>query len=221
MSKSVLVFSHGFGVRKDARGMFPDIAKALPDTVPIMFNYNDRDPDDGSLIVAPLDKQADKLEQIIERAKSQFPNFPIDLICHSQGCVVAALLKPIGIRKAIFLAPPATLSIERMVKLFGGRPRSRIDFKGTSLLERSDFSFTKVPPEYWTSIQNRNIPQLFNDFAKITDLIIVHALEDEVVGKTDFSALSPDVKQVELHAKHNFDGDTKQELLNVVRKELA
>jgi len=33
MPKHIVIFSHGFGVRKDSRGMFTDIAEALsPDT---------------------------------------------------------------------------------------------------------------------------------------------------------------------------------------------
>jgi len=218
--ESVVVFSHGFGVGKDARGLFADIAGALP-VATVMFDYNEVDPGDGSLTVAPLDTQARKLGQAIAAARAQYPGLPVDLVCHSQGCVVAAILRPAGVRRAVFLAPPATLSAQRMKRQFGGRPGSRISMDGVSLLRRSDGTFTKVPATYWPSIQNRNVPQLCNDFAAITDLVVVIAAMDEVVGAGDFSRLSPDVRVIQLPARHNFDGAERPELLRVVREALA
>ena len=39
--RSVVLFSHGFGVKKDARGMFTDIVQSLgSDYLPVMFDYN-------------------------------------------------------------------------------------------------------------------------------------------------------------------------------------
>lgn len=41
LMKRVIVYSHGFGVRKDDRGLMTDIAHALPGYEHILFDYND------------------------------------------------------------------------------------------------------------------------------------------------------------------------------------
>ena len=43
MSEQVVVYSHGFGVRKDDRGLFTDIAAALPEAESVMFDYGSWD----------------------------------------------------------------------------------------------------------------------------------------------------------------------------------
>jgi hypothetical protein len=40
MSKHVIVYSHGFGVRKDDRGLLTDIAKSMPGVDHVLFDYN-------------------------------------------------------------------------------------------------------------------------------------------------------------------------------------
>ena len=55
-----LLFSHGFGVRKDSRGMFTDIASAFPDFKPVMFEYN-KILNDGKKTVVPSYKQQARL----------------------------------------------------------------------------------------------------------------------------------------------------------------
>jgi hypothetical protein len=43
MNKHIVIYSHGFGVRKDDRGLFTDIAATLPSAEHIMFDYNQVD----------------------------------------------------------------------------------------------------------------------------------------------------------------------------------
>lgn len=39
----IIIFSHGFGVYADDRGLFPNIIKSLEAIHPIMFDYNQRE----------------------------------------------------------------------------------------------------------------------------------------------------------------------------------
>lgn len=80
MSKHTVIYSHGFGVRKDDRGLFTDIAAALPNAQHIMFGYNQVDEATNNLTVAPPDQQAQKLRQLISEAKANNPDATIDLI---------------------------------------------------------------------------------------------------------------------------------------------
>lgn len=220
MKRHIVIYSHGFGVRKDDRGLFTDIAIALPDAQHIMFDYNQVDEATGNLTVAPLTEQAEKLGKVIADAKAANPDATIDLICHSQGCVVAGLLRPRGIHRTILTGPPAELSVDDMVRIFANRPGSEVDLNGMSLLKRADFSTTKVPPEYWKSIESIDPIALYNDLAKVTELVVINATEDEIIGSRSFSRLSSDTKVIELKTGHNFEGEGREELVDIVNQEV-
>jgi hypothetical protein len=215
----IIIYSHGFGVYKDDRGLFSDIAAALPDSRHVMFDYNQVDEATGNLVVTSLGEQAKKLRQVIAETKQQNPNATIDLVCHSQGCVVACLARPEGLRKIILTGPPAILTVERMVELFKNRPGSEVNLAGTSLLKRADFSATEVPPEYWKSIEHLDPIALYNDLPKTAQLIVVNATEDEIIGSRDFSRLSPAIQVVEIKTGHNFEGEGRQKLIDVISRE--
>ncbi|HEV2402635.1 MAG TPA: hypothetical protein VGS08_00350 [Candidatus Saccharimonadales bacterium] len=217
--KHLIIYSHGFGVRKDDRGLFTDIAAALPGYDHLMFDYNQVDEAMGNLTVASLNEQAEHLRQVTAETKQNHPDATIDLICHSQGCVVAALANPEGIRKAIFTAPPAQLSIDSMLQLFKDRPGSDINLQGVSRLKRADFSTTNVPAVYWQSIEIDPIAH-YNEFAKTVQLVLINATEDEIIGSQDFSELSSGIEVIEIATGHNFEGVTRQQLLTAITKEL-
>src|SRR6266567_2438699 len=143
----IIIYSHGFGVRKDDRGLFTDIAAALPGFEHVMFDYNTVDEAANVLTVAPLDEQAKKLNKVLAETRAANPDAVIDLICHSQGCIAAANAKPAGIRKTIFTAPPPDADIESKIKRWRTRYGTKFTTEGTSYLERKDGSTTIVPPE--------------------------------------------------------------------------
>lgn len=219
-TKHIIIYSHGFGVRKDDRGLFTDIAASMSEAEHVMFDYNQADEAANTLTVAPLYAQADKLKRTIAETQAQNPDATIDLICHSQGCVAAALLKPQGIRKVIFIAPPATLSVQRMIKIFGSRPGSNIDTDGVSTLSRRDGSTTIVPKEYWDDIKNIQPIGLYNELAKQTRLTFINARQDEVLGNLDFSKLSSQAKVIELDANHDFTNEARSKLIDAITQEL-
>jgi hypothetical protein len=220
-NKHIVIFSHGFEVRRDDRGLFPDIIAGLSDATPIMFDYGTFDPAANTLAIPALNQQAAKLKEVIAEAKRAHPGATIDLICHSQGCVVAALCKPSGIRKIIFTAPPAKLNVRDMTSIFAGRAGSHIDFRGDSRLSRADFSTTIVPKEYWASIEQLHPIALYNELAKATELTIINASQDEVIGKGNFSGLAPNITVTSLHTGHNFTGSARQELTRLTAERLA
>jgi predicted alpha/beta hydrolase len=99
MKKPIAIYSHGFGVKKDDRGLFTDIAVQLSEFEHVMFNYNSFDEANNTMTVTPLDEQAEKLAKKIKVVKESNPDTPLYLICHSQGCIVAALAKAEGFEK--------------------------------------------------------------------------------------------------------------------------
>jgi hypothetical protein len=205
-----LLFSHGFGNQKDDRGLFPSIIEFFGNPNHLMFDYNIVDGKNNELTVRPLNEQVELLKEKITETQAN-PKNDIVLICHSQGCLIPAILKPENIRKTIFLAPQHNISVLRMVNTFKDRPGTEIYFAGNSTLARRDGSKTIVPPEYWESLKDINPIQLFKEFSQKTDLSIVVAREDEVLGETDFSGVA---NWISISANHDFTGEGRPILLN-------
>jgi hypothetical protein len=218
--KHIVIFSHGFGVRRDDRGLFTAIIPALKDTETILFDYNECDGAAGTLIVAPLQKQAEKLSQVLTDTKAANPGSIIDLVCHSQGCLVAGLARTKGIRRIVLLTPPATTTnTDRVIKVFGSRPGTVIDRQGISKLVRRDGSMTLVPPEFWDGLYKIDPQALYNKLATQSELLLIKAREDEVIGDTSFDRLAPEIRVETMDTGHNFD-DTRPQLATRVAEYL-
>jgi hypothetical protein len=215
----IIIFSHGFGVRQDARGLFTDIAAALSDAQPIFFDYNEIDETNNTTLVRPLSQQAEILKKVLAGAKVANPSATIDLICHSQGAIAAALATLTGIRKTILIAPPADMNFERMQKMFKDRPGTEINMHGISRLARRDGSFTLVPSEYWAERKEIQPIELYNKLATQTELIIIRAKQDEVLGETDFSEIR-NTTIINLDGNHGFIGEARGPLLLTLKEHL-
>jgi len=222
MSKHIVIFSHGFGVRKDSRGMFTDIAAALsPGTEKVLFDYNEWDEASQTLTVGTMDERVKKLTNVIADTRATNPDAVIDLICHSQGCVVAGLAKPKGLRKIVLIGPPAVLTPERMRTFFAQFPNTHIDFDGQSVLYRRDGSTTVVPPAYWQSIRNLNPIALYNDLSDNAKIVIINAGNDEVIDIPDGAQVDKRIEQITIKgANHNFTNGARPKLIDVIQPEV-
>lgn len=200
-----IICSHGFGVARDDKGLFPRIQAAFQDYEFVMFDYNKVD-EQGSITVRPLPEQVQILEQTLEQYSE-----PVVLLAHSQGCIVAALSNLKNVDKVIFLTPPASMSSERIVKSFSRRPGTIINLTGDSKLERSDGAITVVPKEYWQGLDVIEAPELFASVAKDRELTIVRATQDEVLGRTDLT-VPQQARLIDIKADHNFTGTFAKDL---------
>lgn len=218
----VVIYSHGFGVRKTDRGLFSAVAKALPGAHSIMFDYNPFHEQSNTITIKPIQEQALKLRKVINNARAEYPDAIIDLVCHSQGCVVAGLVKPRGIRKIIMLTPPDDISAAAAVERHRTRKGIVIDVNAKTRLSRSDGSTTVIHPEYWQSLAGINPVKLYNRLAQFTKLRIISAKQDDVLGDVNLEGLSPAVSLVALEGNHNFDDEeSRGRLLYILQKELA
>lgn len=213
MSK-YLIFSHGFGVKKDDRGLLTDIADSFPGYESILFDYNDVDEQHNVLTVAPIRRQADMLLDEIDIVRQSDPDAEISLVCHSQGCVVAALANPTNIKQAVFLAPPGNVSADSIKKFFGKRPGTVVENDGTMRVPRADGSTTRIPQQFIDDIKSVDVTELYSSFAHQTKLTIVVANQDEVLKPIDFSYLAERVRLLHIDGDHNFTGDDRIGLIN-------
>jgi len=213
--KHIVVYSHGFGVDSTDRGLFTDIAAALPEAEHSMFDYNQLS--GGTLTVSPLDQQAHRVGDKLTATKSKYPHGTIDLICHSQGCIVAAMARPMGIRRVICIAPLEVVDVQRMLQRFSTRPGAKIDPNGMTTLPRRDGSTTSVPTEYWRSLRNISPVSLYNALAAHVSLTLITASQDEVIGATNFRKLDPSIEVIRITADHDFNGKSRQELIAAIK----
>ncbi len=203
--KHIIIFSHGFGVRKDDRGLLDDLASAFPEAESILFDYFIVDEASHTLTITPLSEQVKMLNKVISKARADNPKAVIDLIGHSQGTVIAALAKPTGIRKSIMTAPVFDMRIERTIERHTKNPGSEINLNGISKLRPLDGYTRIVPAEYWS--ERKNLPStfsLYNEFAKRTELIMINANQDDIIGNADLTELSSDIKVINLDGNHGF-----------------
>ncbi len=216
----IVIYSHGFGVRKDDRGLLTDIAAALPEVGSILFDYFEIDEENKTLTTCPPSAQVEKLDHVIDEAKKNNPGATIDLICHSQGTIIAALAKPDGIRKTVLLAPAIDLSIERTLNRYRSRPDAEINLEGVSKLPVLDGLRRIVPAQYWEERKKLQPFREYNAFAEKTEIVIIRANQDEVLPQVDLSELSPKIKLTALDGDHNFNGSAREPLIKMIREYL-
>lgn len=220
--KHVVIFSHGFGVKRDDRGLLDGpqgIAPALRAVgiETVLFDYNDIDQVNNTLTVYPLSVQAEKLREVVERVQRDNPDAVVDILAHSQGCLVVALANVDGIRKSVFLAPSLVTDIEKMVQAFSGRPGTEIDFEGVSKLARLDGTLTLVPKQFWTERASMEPISLYNVYSEQSEIFMINARQDDILKRGDVSLLDSSVTIEELDGDHNFHGGARAPLIEKIK----
>lgn len=212
-----LVFSHGFGVKKDSRGMFTDIAQAFPEYKSIMFNYNDINELNNEVIVHSLFDQAKLLHEHIDTIQENDASAQITLICHSQGCVAAAIAHA-DIHKAILLTPPDSVSSARFNDHFAKRDGVVVEDNGTIRVPRKDGSNTRITKDYIDSLSKINALELYAKLGSSVPTSIIVAKEDEMLRPIDFSGLPENITILTIDGDHNFTGVARTGIIKTLKE---
>lgn len=215
--KHIVIYSHGFGVRKDDNGLLSDIAEHLPEVESVLFDYYDLDKVNNELLICPTSNQVDKLNQIINNIRITYPEAIIDLIAHSQGTIVAAMAKPNGIRKAIMLAPVFDMGLERTLSRYKTKLDAEVDINGISRIPSSSGMTRIIPKEYWQERINIKPFVEYNAFSEKTEIIVIEAKQDELVPKIDLKVLNERIKITTLDGDHGFHVPNRDHLIEVIR----
>lgn len=209
ISKHIILFVHGFGVMKDARGMFTDIRNSLPeDCEGVLIDLNTKD-DGDNIYVNPFSKQV----EILKNVRASYPDQKVDIICHSQGCIVAALADLPNVRKTLFLAPALNNGYAKVIEYFSKNPNTKIDVAGISRLARRDGTFTTVPSEFWKEKEALDIDAVYQKYITSNLTYAVKALSDEVVSNADFDKVFDGATILALEGNHDFTDNARQELI--------
>lgn len=211
---ATIVFSHGFGVKADARGMFTQIADTFPQHNFVFFDYN-KILENGDIEVAPLNVQA----QILQEKLNQ-QNEEVVLIAHSQGSIITGMVELKNVRKVVLLAPPVVMSMQRVVDKLMKKPNAVIDLDGVSKLPRSDGTTTHISKEYIASIGGVNPLELYQSITNTVETVIVRCTDDEVLGLTNVNKVQ-NAKHIDVKSDHDFSGNARQELIAILEEELT
>ncbi len=197
-----ILYSHGFGVDETGRGLFTDIAAALPEFAHMMFAYDYFDQAKNQLVTSSLPKNAQLLSEKYGEGKD---NISV-IIAHSQGCISAALADLPGLSQVILLAPPTSLgTTEQRIAKMMRRDGTVANDDGSVAYPRRDGSTTLVTKEYMEGNESIDPIAAYNDLATRTKVAVVRATEDEVLSINSLEGLDVDsVRMIELSDVHDF-----------------
>jgi pimeloyl-ACP methyl ester carboxylesterase len=213
----IIIYSHGFGVRKDDHGLFTDIVAALPQVDSVLFDYFAVDENEKKIFIVTLSSQVDKLNQIIRDIRTNNPTAVIDLVCHSQGTIVAAMARPDGVRKAILLAPVFDMSLERTLARYQAKSGALINLDGISSIPSSDGLTRIIPKEYWQERLAVKPFTEYNAFAKKIEIIAIEANQDELLPRVDLEELNSQIKLISIDGNHGFNNAARPVLIELIK----
>lgn len=221
LSSKMIVFSHGFGVRRDSRGMFTDIISALPAEYGyVLFDYYDVTGD--SVRITSLKQQTQRLSKVLEWVRNQEGVTTIHLIAHSMGSVAAAIAKVKVNGTVLFLAPPMDIA-RRIYDYFTRKPGARCD-GGDWIVPRNDNTTSIIPIDIFEEFKLLNASVALVSYAVAQPFTLIVPDKDDLLPGVDYRELSshPNVNVVTVNnSNHNFTGKSRHELVNIVCKKLA
>lgn len=214
----VIIFSHGFGVRWNARGLFTQISSALKGWDSIFFDYCDTDENNNTYVYG-LEKQQEGYINALKAIENKKYKRVI-VISHSFGIVIPSIINSTAITEFIAIAPPPVISKQKQLEMLQAKPGGKIDLKAFSQRPRSDGSITYVHYSFYDSLDSLNIPKSFSDCHAQKKTVII-ANEDEIVGK-DYSGFEKykGIKLLRLSGNHNFEGADRDALIDSIQQEL-
>ncbi len=201
---------HGFGTNKgETAGYFDDISKALvqDNFRVIRFDFSGYGKSEGRQEDVCYTKQVDDLKSVWEFVKSSF-NEPINIFSQSMGCWVTSITSLDGISKTLMTGIPnadTKIMIDRFIERFGNRVGAKLDFNGISELPRSTGEVQQIGPKFWEEIKALDPVLSISDYSNKTNLLIVHWLEDEIIGSEALKQYDviPTLKFKWLHGNHS------------------
>lgn len=218
MSKHIIIFSHGFGVRKDDKGLLTDIGTACPDVESRLFDYNEVNEQEKTITMLTLKVQSDMLRDCIADVLEANPGAIVDLVCHSQGCAIAAFVHPDGIRKILLLTPPFDMTLEQILRRYENNPDARIDLKGVSEIPPIEGYHRFVPAEYWAERKAIDMFSLYNQLAEKSEVVVITANQDQVLPSINLQELRQEIAVLNLDGDHDFSDDAREALLDAVKE---
>jgi len=223
-ANEVIIFVHGFGVDlHETGGLFDYEANELGNRyITLQFSLSGCGNSGGKSEDMNYRKHADDLSTVINAVKTRYPDKNINIITHSMGGFVTAVLSPNNIKKIILVGLPnhnISYLKQRLIDRFKNREGSVIDLDGISIFPRSSGINQKIGSSFWKEINRIQPIALVEDLSKKTMLKIIHMRQDEIIGNlyiNDYHNL-PNIEAVYIDGNHSVtDIGPRKELINEI-----
>jgi len=219
----VVIFSHGFGVQRDSRGMFTDVIAALPKDVGyVLFDYNDIDAAHNMVHANGFADQVIRLRAVISWVRMQPGVTQISLIGHSLGALIIADLAPSDVHKIILLAPPTTPMGGFRRQRYTHKPGAEL-YRGVWHIPRRDGTTTLISEAVFDELERVDAEGELVKLAMLQPYLLVIAEADEVLPDDDYTELivMDAITSVGIEgASHNFDPPAREELIQTILERL-
>jgi len=218
-SSTTIVMAHGWGTDKhETAGQFDDIALGLIDTYRVVrFDFSGFGKSEGKTEDFDYKKSAEDLNSILEYIKETYKG-EIYIIAQSMGCFITALLNPKGVKKTILMGIPNSNTeyiIERLTKRITSRSGGSVNLNGLSTVPRSSGEVQTFGPSFWKVLREFMPIESITNLAKSTKLLIIHPLQDNVVGlefQKEYDVI-PHIKIEWINGDHSFKKQDDRKVL--------
>lgn len=216
---TAILFVHGFGVKRDSRGLFTEIEKLFINKA-ISIRGDFIDTEKSVTRALPISTQANRLTTIMQYTNQKFHPKRIVYIGHSQGALVIAKAFPTN-STVYLLAPPLMDAPSEHFALTEGwkRPGSHLDISNESRLMRSDKSITLVGADFWSDFETYHPGELYSRLNKQNTLHILFAEHDQVLGVQNAPA-SIDTRTIP-DTNHDFKGVGRPILMDTLFESIS
>jgi ACT domain-containing protein len=217
MNKTIVIFSHGLGLRKDAGWLFTDISAEL-ETVGIqsvLFDYNEYNEDTKELFAISFSDQAKKLQNVIDATYQDNPDAKLIIIGHSQGCIIPALCDLTHISAILILSPFFHTDMKDVLERYSKLTWNILNLTGNSLRKRSDWSTTIIPAEYRKERFATDVVTLYNELAVKRELYIIYALQDAIMEFTEHNRIK-NAYMINIDGDHDFKKPFRSVLIKII-----
>lgn len=215
----VVVFSHGFDVRRDSKGLFSDIAHSLPEHFGfVLFDYHDYRGDTEYLHT--LSEQAAILHQVVAWTKANLHPLELHLVAHSMGCTVASYAAEPSFSSVTYLAPPIH-SGSGLRRFFTTHP-GLITHSGHSFtVARRSGKTTHVTEAFLSEFESAQPEMFLRRYAASKPLSIIAAKEDRFMPPSIYDSLRKQHLAVEvIPGDHNFSDTARAGVCSAVVSKL-
>jgi pimeloyl-ACP methyl ester carboxylesterase len=223
LASQMVIFSHGFGVGRDGRGLLSDIAHALPSGYGfVLFDYNDIDEGKHTVRFTSFSKQVERLKAVIDWTRRQPGVTTLHIVGHSVGCIVAADLAPEVIGTVVLLAPPTKFNESRQPRMTTKPGAKQVE--GIWHIPRKDGTTTIIAQADFDELARIDPEGELVKLALFRAYTLVIAEADEVLQDDDYTELivMPNVTALGIEgADHNFSGPARQKVIETVNQQLA
>lgn len=213
--EKIILFSHGFGIRKDNLGLFDFLAEKLTslEITSRQFDYYDYNTETKEVVTFPFSVHADKLKVQLDLLKTEFPEKDIVIIAQSQGGVIPAFLSDLTkVTQVIAISPYFLTDREEVFARYAARPGNETNLEGTSYRPHKDGTITVIPKEYWDERFRTNPVALLNRLAEKVKLTLLFGKQDSLIKNLDQKLLLQSMI-INIDANHDFTGDNSRETL--------